>query len=1393
VKEEDKNILIGDNYIAPVTQEFPGLGSAIYILPDQAMVGAAYNANNAQNPTQNLGRPVYPQSEGDTGSVEVFWPCVGASRIVPDYISLFPQSLEVSPFAGATRNLCDRKEVTLADQASALAKFWLFTSAHVAAHFSGIITDDYTSEFDPFSPSFGEKFSPPNLPVSIKDWTGTEISRVYTDQWGRYDGLTYSTWEVNPPNPTGYAPTMMVTCMNDPGTGATPDPLFNPQYSQFCYEIPFMPGQTQYMDTPVVPTSAFAGAGYNNPDCAYPALTPAIKEVDGTGVGPWVSGTGGRLTITALGDQAVPNNAYSGPSAAAAPYNQKTVLRHYGFGAGGTVALVGSDGVSRPLTSVSWSDLTISGNVPSGMPNCTLQQQAQYTGSTAQCGQLIITTANTAAAGQPSNAKQSIDTVTVTIGGKVPTHVAATASIQSAIDAASPGDLIIIDPTCTTTSTAGVVTAVACTTAGAAHTASTHNEMLIMWKPVRLQGVGGATSILNANSHPAGKVHAWRTQVDCLFGLSINASPTSAGNPFDPSGVASCGSTNGGPAWRFFTAYGASNNFNPQVDRLPLEATVGWDAELNGNIAEMLQEPSLMGALEGAAITVLGKGVNFPSNPYDPTLLAGFPAGTTLLTANNCRTSASVATNPFPSNFQCNPSSIDGLGITNSSQGGGAIFIHGWGHNLQIANNRIYNNAGTLSGGINVGQGEMPPATIKGSATNAAPYEGTSDFCSRTVVPTNAAEPYCFDISVNMHHNNITGNSSLGDELFSATPAGAGGASICTGSDYYKFNYNWVCGNLSSGDGGGIGHTGYSYNGAIEHNTVIFNQSTNPTIPANGGGMIIMGAPDADVICSNNPAIDADCVAIPPGSVGPSDGTGPGLMINANLIMGNAAESGSGGGVAFQHVNGADVVAFPTTPANWNSVTFTNNIVSNNVAGWDGAGISLLDSLNVNIINNTIMSNDTTASSGVLFNTLGAPLDSTPPGSNVTCTANCGTASAPQPAGLVSIQNSAILTANLPATITCPPGHYSGTTANNGTCRTVSYPLLDNDVFWQNRDFHISVGAMGAGTLNQQHVVALIPTLNQTSTGQCLSTTNYWDIGVRGDTGPTNHSSTVTLFPTYSVLTNTTGYSGATQHNTTAAPTVVSQYCNGSRIPPEFKASGYQVPPGISDATVPNPIFNLTPNATVDEGNNWINISWGPLAETNPVTGATLGNYTPAAGSSTINYIPASATANYQEAPNTDFFNNSRKNGSVDAGAVEFQSAGGPPVASASLAPSTWSISRTRNCPGTGIIGMLTCLLDPAQTFTLTNTGTTPLTGVGGGVLGGLAANVANYFIVPTGTLLPTCGNPTHTTLLPGATCVVVVQFKPLTAQGPGVKPATISVTDSAGTQTATLSGNALL
>ncbi len=1362
VKEEDKNILIGDNYIAPATTQFAGLGN-IFIMPDQAQVSALYNANNAQNPTQTLGRTNFPSSEGDTGSVEVFWPCVGALRTVPDFISLFPQSGEVAPFAGALRPLCDRKEVLLNEQASVLAKFWIFSSTHVAAHYTGVITDDYTSEFDPFSPQFGEKFSPPDMPISIKDWTGSEIARTYADHWGTYDGLNYSTWEVNPPNPTGYAPTMMITCMNDPGPIPGPggkmitDPLYNPQYSQFCYEIPFMPGQTQYMDTPVVPTSAFAGAGYNNPDCAYPNLTPAIKEVDGDGLGPWVSASGKTITITALGDLPVPNHAYSGPAASQAPYNLKTITRHYGFGStAGTAVLVDSTGTAHPLTGVSWNDTTITGTVPSGLAACAKQQQAQYGGLPAQCGQLVITTAG---------GQASVDTVTVTVGGSAPKHIAATDSIQTAIDKASPGDLLIVDP-------------------------AAHNELVIMWKPVRLQGVGAASSIINANTHPAGKINDWRVRIDCLMGLG-------------PDGASTTWNSSCGAGWSNFTA-----QLNvPQVDRLPLEAAVGWTASLNGNLAELLQEPSLMGALEGAGITVLSKGLDFHgANPWsDGSEPGGFPAGTTLLqnvpgfppSSDHCRD----ARNPFPSNFMCNPSSIDGLTITDSSQGGGAIFVHGWGHNIQIANNHVQNNAGTLSGGINVGQGEFPPAYIQGSATNTAPGScQVSSFDNQT----NSQLPYCHDLNVNVHHNYITDNSSTGDELFSATPAGAGGISFCTGSDFYKFNYNWVCGNLSSGDGGGFGHLGFSYQGDIEHNMFLFNQSTNPTIPTNGGGIVVMGAPDVDPTCGAT--TDTDCVPTP-ASIGPGDGTGPGLVINANMIVGNQAESGSGGGIALEAVNGSETVAFKNSNCGsnlaypncrWNSVQLTNNIIVNNVSGWDGGGVSLLDSLAVNIVNNTIMHNDSTASAGVLFDTIGAPLASTQ-GTNC----HNGSVSCPQPGGLVVVPNSAVLLANLTGNVTCPTSH--GSNGNSATCKKYSVPLLDNDVIWQNRSYYVGVGAKGAGQLNQQNIVTLFnasfpPVVNgtkapsQTSTGQCPTST-YWDIGVRGDSGPTNHGGGLTLAPVYSFVSSG-GYGGSNNNSTapSTSPLVATSYCNGSRIPPEFGGTGWQVPPGIADATVPNPVFALTPTATVDEGNNWINISWGPLAleliDAAHMGGNTpdvfLGNYRPTSTSPTVNFIPSSAGGTngaYTLAPPTDFFGNNRKNGFVDAGAVEFGAAGGggsPATVSITPNPLTITVATPFLNAGSGNgVVTFTNTSSVASGSTVTISGVAVNSGAGSGLL--------SWFFLKLG---DTC---TGTTLLPQQSCTVTVDFTNIFA-GVGVdRPGTIVFTDNAtgSPQTGNLVGHA--
>jgi hypothetical protein len=592
-------------------------------------------------------------------------------------------------------------------------------------------------------------------------------------------------------------------------------------------------------------------------------------------------------------------------------------------------------------------------------------------------------------------------------------------------------------------------------------------------------------------------------------------------------------------------------------------------------------------------------------------------------------------------------------------------------------------------------------------------------------------------------------------------------------------------------------------------------------------------------------------------------------------------------------------------------VTVTNNIISNNVAGWDGAGISLQDALKVDFINNTVVSNDSTASSGVLFSTLGAPLASTPPpgcdpNNPVANTQNgCPsiTTSTPQPSGLVTMPHTPNLKASLPATIVCPVGHSSGTGATqqvtNGDCKSISYPRIVNDVFWQNRSFNINVGGLDSGLLNQQNTVTLVPTLNQTKTGDCgaagtnytgianSTAANYWDIGIRGDTSTTAHASGFTLNPTYSILTDAGDYSGA--GNLASNPAVVSQYCNGARVPPESGGLGYQVPPGIVDAVVPNPVFNLTPAATVDEGNNWINISWGPLSLTNPSLQGSNGDYGsgPVLGDYDITLAsPAIGSASASAQPPADFYGQLRSKAPPTIGAVEIippaavsptslafgtvnlgvSSASqtltlanntnasmtfsvavtapfsvltganggtctgttlaanstctikvaftptapgaatgtatitgsltvtGSPVALTGtgaapvfkLSPATWSPTQTRNCPGTTPIGILACTLDPAQVFTLTNTGTIPLTGVTQATLSG--ANTADYSIVAIGT---TCGKAGFTTLAPNASCLVTVQFKPRTAEAAGTKTATVSVTDAAGTQSATLTGTA--
>jgi hypothetical protein len=177
---------------------------------------------------------------------------------------------------------------------------------------------------------------------------------------------------------------------------------------------------------------------------------------------------------------------------------------------------------------------------------------------------------------------------------------------------------------------------------------------------------------------------------------------------------------------------------------------------------------------------------------------------------------------------------------------------------------------------------------------------------------------------------------------------------------------------------------------------------------------------------------------------------------------------------------------------------------------------------------------------------------------------------------------------------------------------------------------------------------------------------------------------------------------------------------------------GYQVPPGISDATVPNPIFNLTPAATVDEGNNWINITWGPLALTNPITNATLGNYSITSGSSAI----GGGTSESGTYPTTtsDYFGIARPQGARwDIGAVEFVGSG---AAALSVSPTSLAFGdQTVNTTSA------------SQTLTLSNSG------------GATATAITLTFSGPYARA--TAGGSCGTTLAGNASCTINVVFRP--------------------------------
>jgi hypothetical protein len=437
---------------------------------------------------------------------------------------------------------------------------------------------------------------------------------------------------------------------------------------------------------------------------------------------------------------------------------------------------------------------------------------------------------------------------------------------------------------------------------------------------------------------------------------------------------------------------------------------------------------------------------------------------------------------------------VDGFTVLASATAGG-IILNGYTGYSTVGNNRVIGNAGAWGGGIRVGHPDLVDGAVYTDAQND---------------------------NVRIHHNHVAQNSGMGGV--------GGGIGLHTGSDGYWVQKNWVCGNYTTGDGAGIGHLGVSHGGLIEDNEVIFNESFGQEISQTGGGILIAG----------QPALVA--------GVGPGSGS---VTVDANLIRGNYAGAGDGGGVSLLRINGEDVANNPADPTQWYTIGLYNNMINNNAAALAGAGVALSDALLVSLRNNTVARNDTFATVAAAF----------VPGSlNETV---------PQPAGVVSRLHSADLALLV-----------AGNANLDIDSQRFSDPTMTHNILWENRAFYWFNDDPTTPLVNEGAV--LNPSNCADPTAGCdlelADVPGYtWDLEVLAGSTPTGDL----LNPRRSVLT--LPYAGGNNNVVGLDPAFENPYYNGSR---NAASVGY-------DYSVPTYIDTA---GAFDEGGNFIQVIFGPLS-----------------------------------------------------------------------------------------------------------------------------------------------------------------------------------------------------
>jgi len=732
--------------------------------------------------------------------------CVGDMHPVPQYLQLYPdQSVEVVGwYNGMQRPLCDKKQVTVSDGINAAADFHMFTEVPKAARAVGLITNDLGITL-PGAQVFVEKFAPAWIPVSFKYFDGKEITRVYSDEFGAYNALLPSTFTINPPIPTGVSPHMIDVCLNDPGPIPDPnnlgqfitDPYYNPSLGQVCYTLDFWPGKTTYLDTPLIPVAGFTEAVTTTLDCEYPDHTPEIYSVTGPGAkGPYVDTLPSVVQILSVGNKQVPNPLYNPQNPGTVP---QLITRDYGFGGVPGTVKIGNVTITVPPSGWATDGKTITVTVPP-LPT------GQY--------ELLVT--------RGDNGLSTPVGVTLHIGGPAPLEVGLAktyTTIQGAINAASPGQLITVSP--------GV-----------------YNENVILYKNVKLQGWGAASTIINA-LFTQQKAQPWHTMVDSLIlGGFVSTVP--------------------GQDTTFVTEEGAG-----------IMVLAKNDGSFGPNPRARIDGLTIRSASPGGGLFVNGYAhyLEISNNKIvnnQGAYSGGIRIGTPSLTSASCPNYPNYYCSSNNDNIYIHHNYISmngqsGAAFAGQTSGGGGVSFYNGSDNYQLTDNFICGNFSTNWGGGIVHSGKSNGGLIADNKIifNDASFGATASGGSAggilisgepapPVAPVGTLTPGTGSVTIdgNLIQGNLAG-AGLGGGIYAYSVNGQDVASSPSKSaNWYALNiFNNMIVNNVAGFAGAVALQDVT-KATIVNNTVMHNDSTATGIRAFTGGALQVSTPQAAGIVS---------------------------------------------------------------------------------------------------------------------------------------------------------------------------------------------------------------------------------------------------------------------------------------------------------------------------------------------------------------------------------------------------------------------------------------------------------------------------------------------------------------------------------------------------------------